>query len=94
MPTEYEKILIKCKFLDAEGNPKGRDYTYFFNAKVEQLNDGNVAYHIPLYVQTIEGKKLIVTNTDASYEEISGFADKVKMVYEIPVNGDDKGKAE
>lgn len=65
--------LIKCKFLDDNNAPKGREYTY---GSHEEIEVGEI-------VTTIEGKKLVVTSTDVSEEEIEKWGDSLKYVNTI-----------
>lgn len=62
--------LVKCRFLDEEGEPKGREYTYAAN---ETFAVGEI-------VCTDEGKKIVITDTDVSQEEIRDFGDKLKYI--------------
>ncbi|WP_304508951.1 DUF1351 domain-containing protein [Anaerotignum sp.] len=66
-------MLIKCKFLNDDGTPKGREYTY---GSREEVAEGEV-------VTTEEGKKLVVTSTDVPQEESEKYGDKLKYVNSI-----------
>lgn len=73
--------LIFCKFLDAEGNPRGRNYTYKADNNIKEGD----------YVQvevTREGAKpeiqvVVVTRTGVLPENIKGyenFKDRIKTI--------------
>jgi hypothetical protein len=56
---EEKPRYIKCRFLDNSNNPKGREYTY---GTLDNLEKGD-------FVETEEGKKLIVTSLNVPSEE-------------------------
>lgn len=62
--------LVKCKFLDENKTPKGREYTYAMetDAVVGEI------------VATQEGKQLVVTATGVSEDEIVDIKGKLKYV--------------
>ncbi len=64
--------LIFCKFLDAEENPRGRDYTY----KTDDI-DIQKGDYVLVNVSKSSGepttKKVIVTKTDLSPDDIPGY---------------------
>lgn len=75
--------LIYCKFLDHEGDPRGRDYTYLTDTEV-QVGDfvevevvGNSSDFEP------KKKRVVVTRVDVKPEDIQGyesFKDKIKKI--------------
>lgn len=65
--------LIKCKFLDENNVPKGREYTYGCH---EEIEAGEI-------VTTTEGKRLVVTSTDVPLEEAEKRGDNLKYVNTI-----------
>lgn len=73
--------LIFCKFLDAEGNPRGRDYTYKTDIDVQEGD-----YVLVEVVRNADGpttKKVIVTKTDLTPDNIPGyenFRDVIKTI--------------
>lgn len=74
------EILIKGRFLDENGQPKGREYTYIYKrTRVVNITSAPLAA-FPTFVQTAEGKKLIVTQLFTPFEEVAAFADKLKYV--------------
>ncbi len=66
-------MIVKCKFLDENGSPKGREYTYGI---AEDAVEGEI-------VTTEEGKKLVITSTDVPQEEAEKFGDKLRYVHSI-----------
>lgn len=52
-------MYVKCRFLDSSNAPKGREYTY---GSLDNLEKGD-------FVETEQGKKLIVTSSDVPAEE-------------------------
>lgn len=66
-------MLVKCKFLDENSEPKGREYTYGSN---DEVIVGEI-------VTTEEGKKLVVTSTDVDEAEGAKFGDKLKYINAI-----------
>jgi len=52
-------MYVKCRFLDSSNAPKGREYTY---GSLDSLEKGD-------FVETEEGKKLIVTSSNVPSEE-------------------------
>lgn len=66
-------MLVKCRFLDENNQPKGREYTYGTREKVA----------LGEFVTTEEGKKLIVTSTSVPDEEGEKIGDKLKYVNAI-----------
>lgn len=66
-------MLIKCRFLDENNQPKGREYTY---GSREEVAEGEI-------VTTEDGKKLVVTSTDIPQEEAEKYGDKLRYVHSI-----------
>lgn len=66
-------MIVKCKFLDENSAPKGREYTY---GTTEDVEEGEI-------VTTEEGKKLVVTSTDVPQEEAEKYGDKLRYVHSI-----------
>lgn len=52
-------MYVKCRFLDSSNAPRGREYTY---GSLDNLEKGD-------FVETEQGKKLIVTSSDVPAEE-------------------------
>lgn len=63
-------MYIKCKFIDADGNPKGREYLFGMSGLV----------NVNSTVYTSDGKELIVTATDLPREFGEQYGDKLKYV--------------
>ena len=76
--------LIFCKFLDSEGNPRGRDYTYKTDIDVQEGD-----YVLVEIVRNSDGpttKKVIVSKTDLKPDDIPGyenFKDAIKTIIGI-----------
>lgn len=73
--------LIFCKFLDHDGNPRGRDYTYRSDIEVAE---GEL---VEVLVERNDGeprrKKVMVTKAEVQPEEIPGyeaFQAKIKTI--------------
>ena len=69
--------IIKCRFLDKDSEPRGREYSY----KTEILD-------VPAPRQSdtdneLKTKSVIVSQINVPEEEIATFADKVKTVVGI-----------
>ena len=76
METPRE-IYIKCRFLDENKQPKGREYTYKTLIPVE------TGKHV--YAMTAKGEaELVVTGEDVPAEEVTIYLDKIKPVYFNP----------
>lgn len=76
--------LIYCKFLDYNGNPRGRNYTYKTDVPVSvgDMVSVSVTRNDSSEVSTVN-KKVIVTATDLEPSDIPGyenFADVVKTI--------------
>lgn len=88
-------ILIFCKFLDSEGNPRGRDYTYRADIDVQEGD-----YVLVEVVRNSDGpitKKVIVTKTGVSPYDIPGydnFKDAIKPIIGIAPAENETVKAE
>lgn len=80
----YNEILLHCRFLDENGQPKGREYNYVYRFSEEITCENDTNYFlvsIPRYVMTeIDGKKLVVTGIFANPLPVLAFADKLKYV--------------
>lgn len=74
--------IIKCKFLDKDGQPRGREYSYKTEISVEvgQLVDVPAPRRSDAEPET---KAVLVTQVNVPEEEIAAFADKVKTVVGI-----------
>lgn len=76
--------LIFCKFLDAEENPRGRDYTYKTDIDVQEGD-----YVLVEVVRNSDGpttKKVVVTKTGLTPDDIPGyenFKDAIKTIIGI-----------
>lgn len=77
--------LIYCKFLDADGNPRGRNYTY----KTDTDMDTDVREGDYVLVEVMRNsadpttKKVIVTKTGLTPNDIPGyenFKDAIKTI--------------
>ena len=71
--------IIKCRFLDKDGEPRGREYSYKTEIPVED---------VPAPRQSdadseLKTKSVIVSQINVPEEEIATFADKVKTVVGI-----------
>lgn len=66
-------LLIKCKFLDDNNSPKGREYTY---GSREDVAVGEV-------VTTSDGKRLVVTSTDVPHDEAEKWGENLKYINPI-----------
>lgn len=66
-------LLIKCRFLDDNNSPKGREYTY---GSREDVAVGEV-------VTTSEGKRLVVTSTDIPHDEAEKWGENLKYINPI-----------
>ena len=76
--------IIKCRFLDKDGNPRGNEYSYKSEIEVEvgQLVD------VPAPRQSdadaeFKTKTVIVSAINVPESEIAAFADKVKTIVGI-----------
>ena len=76
--------IIKCRFLDKDSEPRGREYSYKTEIPVEvgQIVD------VPAPSQSdtdneLKTKSVIVSQINVPEEEIATFADKVKTVVGI-----------
>lgn len=73
--------LIYCKFLDAEGNPRGRDYTY--RTEVEVRKGDYVLVEVVRNSDAPTTKKVVVTKTGLTPADIPGyenFKDAIKTI--------------
>lgn len=68
-----DKEFIKCRYLDENGQPKGKEYTFGCNFKVAP---GDYVYAMMPYGE----KKLIVTAINVPGEEVVAFRDNLKSV--------------
>ncbi|HCT63889.1 MAG TPA: hypothetical protein DIC60_01190 [Lachnospiraceae bacterium] len=66
-------MIIKCRFLDNENVPKGREYTY---GSHEEVAVGEI-------VTTSEGKKLVVTSDEVPQEESEKYGENLKYVASV-----------
>ena len=74
------KKYVKVRFLDENGEPKGREYTYSGD---ESMRVGDY-----VYAMTMRGEqKVIITQVDVQEEEVASFIDKIKAVFGTPVEG-------
>jgi hypothetical protein len=74
--------LVFCKFLDENGEPRGRDYTYY---TAEPVEAGQYVKVEVLAKGAMESKvkKVIVTQTDVQESDVPGienFKDKIKTI--------------
>ena len=73
--------LIFCKFLDEVGNPRGRDYTY--KTDIEVQPGDYVLVEVVRGSESISTKKVVVTKTDLTPDDIPGyenFKDSIKSI--------------
>lgn len=73
--------LIFCKFLDAEGNPRGRNYTY--NTEISVKEGDYVQVEVTRNGEAPVIKPVIVTQIGVLPENIKGyedFKDKIKTI--------------
>lgn len=76
--------LIFCKFLDAEGKPRGRDYTY--KADIDVQEGDYVLVEVVRNSDSSTEKKVIVTKTGLTPDDIPGyenFKDAIKTIIGI-----------
>lgn len=77
--------IIKCRFTDHEGNPRGREYSYYSDIPV----DVGMMVDVPTTPQNStemanpQTKKVIVTAVDVPESEIEAFKDCVKTIVGI-----------
>lgn len=62
--------IVKLKFVDENGNPKGRTYTYYTPVEVD-VDD---------IVEIGPGQRGVITAVDVPEKEIEKFADKMKTI--------------
>lgn len=76
--------IIKCRFLDKDGQPGGREYSYKTESHVEvgQLVDVPAPRHSDADTEQ-KTKAVIVTQVNVPETEIAPFADKVKTIIGI-----------
>lgn len=67
-------MIVRARFTDPDGNPRGREYTYGCNDPAD----------VGAEVFTAEGKKLIITATDVPYEEGAVFGDRLRYLTTTP----------
>lgn len=75
--------LIYCKFIDGDGNPKGRNYTYRSDIDVSkgdlvEVNTMNTS-------GSVIKKKVVVTKPNVRPEEIDGYDDFKNRI--VTING-------
>ena len=77
------KKIIKCRFLDENNEPRGKEYSYYSNIPVEvgQLVDVPAPVHFP--EDENKTKTVIVSSVDVLENEIAAFADKIKTIVGI-----------
>lgn len=73
-----ETRYIQCRFLDENGVPKGRDYTYKTDCAV------SVGDFVFALTPGGEEKKLIVSSTTVDESVYAAFKDKIKAVTKNP----------
>ena len=76
--------IIKCRFLDKDSEPRGREYSYKTEIPVEVVQIVDVP--APRQSDTdneLKTKSVIVSQINVPEEEIATFADKVKTVVGI-----------
>lgn len=86
--------LIFCKFLDATGAPRGRDYTYKTDIEVQP---GDYVLVEVVKAENISTKKVVVTKTDLSADDIPGyenFKDSIKNILGRPDEETEKDTSE
>lgn len=84
---DFNKILVKVKFLDENNLPKGREYTYIYEQKVPKRIFSEtpepkdfIECSFPRYLMTEDGKKVVATEYFSNPDEVAAFADKLKYV--------------
>ena len=75
--------IIKCKFIDGEGNPRGREYSYYTNIPVSVGMMVDVPAPPQSSVEKSQTKRVIVTAVDVPEAEIEAFKDSVKTIVGI-----------
>lgn len=75
---EAEMRYIQCRFLDENGVPKGRDYTYKTDCAV------SVGDFVFALTPGGEEKKIIVSSTTVDESVYAAFKDKIKTVFTKP----------
>ncbi len=73
--------LIFCKFLNADGEPRGRDYTY--KSEIDVTAGDYVMVGVAHGSDSVQRKKVVVTKADVNPADIPGyenFKDKIKTV--------------
>lgn len=76
--------IIKCRFLNENGEPKGNEYTYKteFPVEVGQLVEVPAPRHSDVDIE-LKAKTVIVLATDVPEKEIAAFKDRVKTIIKI-----------
>lgn len=82
--------IIKCRFLDKDGQPRGREYSYKTNTvvKVGQLVDVPVSSNSDVDIEQ-KTKAVIVTQINVPESEIISFADRIKTIIGIHKDTED-----
>lgn len=82
--------IIKCRFLNENGEPQGKEYSYKTEIPVEvgQLVDVPAPRQSDADVE-LKTKTVIVSQIDVPEEEIVAFADRVKTVVGIHTETDE-----
>lgn len=77
------KQIITCKFLDSDGNPRGREYSYYSEIPVEpgQYVDVPAAPRNDAELNTT--KKVIVVRTNIPEKEVEAFKSQIKTIVGI-----------
>ena len=89
------KTIIYCSFLDAEGKPRGREYTYFTEIPVKEGDYVNVEV-LSKGASSVSIKKVLVTKVDVDEKDIKNFEsfkDVIKTILGIVPADADEGEA-
>lgn len=79
----FNEILVKCRFLDENGEPKGRQYTYIYKREKPLAVTTAPLVAFPRYMQTVTGRKVIVEELFTDPKEVEAFADKLAYVFDF-----------
>ena len=83
--ADFNKILVKARFLDENHEMKGREYTFVYKAQRESggvtARGDYMLIAFPAYMRTFpDGKKVMVTKVFTDPKEVEAYADKLKEV--------------
>ena len=75
------KQIIKVRFLNTEGEPRGREYSYYCTAEIA-LGDYVNAPVTPQHPDDITERRAVVSQIGVSQSEIEDFKDRMKTITE------------